>query len=422
MNRFNTYAQAREFVSSLAPRGIVPGLDAVRALCAALGDPQDKIKTIHIAGTNGKGSVGAFIASALMADGKSVGRYATPAVEEYREMITLNGGYISEEDYTETVSLVAEAVDEAEKKGFSPTAFEAETAAAFLYFRKKHCDYALIECGMGGLLDATNIIMKPAAAVITSISTDHTAFLGDTIEEIARNKAGIIKTGVPVFTAMQPEAALAEIRAAADSLTVTDDVRVTKEDIYGTHFDYRDTKDIYIPLAGAYQPQNAALAFEVCAYLGIDAGTVKRGFGDTKWNLRFQADSDGWIFDGAHNEGAALELRESVDRLLCGSRLLFVMGVFRDKAYERILEITAPAAEEIITVKPPGDRGLEAELLAAAAKKYCESVTAAESYADAVRIAAEKKYDNILVFGSLSFLSELKREKDRIYGKMSENN
>lgn len=422
MDRFNTYVQAREFVSSLEPRGIVPGLGSVRALCAALGDPQDRIKTIHIAGTNGKGSVGAFIAAALMADGKSVGRYATPAVEEYREIITLNGEYISGEDYTEAVSQVAKAVREVEKKGFSPTAFEAETAAAFLYFCKKRCDYALIECGMGGLLDATNIIKKPSAAVITSISTDHTAFLGDTIEEIAKNKAGIIKTGVPVFTAMQPEAALAVIRAAADTLTITGDVRVTKEDIYGTYFDYGDTNDIFIPFAGTYQPQNAAVAFEVCAYLGIDADIIKRGFRDTKWHLRFQADSDGWIFDGAHNEGAALELRASIDRLLKGKRLLFIMGVFRDKAYERILEIMAPAAEEIITVKPPTDRGLEAERLAAAAGKYCEKVNAANSYADAVRLAAEKKYDNILVFGSLSFLSELKREKDRIYGKMSENN
>ena len=426
MNKFKNYSEAREYTASLVSRGIAPGLETIGALCEALGNPQDKIKTIHIAGTNGKGSIGTFISYILQADKKSVGRYVSPAVSEYREIIRINNEYISEFEYTDIISEVAAAINTLEKQGIYPTSFEAETAAAFLYFAKKGCDYALIECGMGGALDATNIIKCPAAAVFASISMDHMSFLGNTLSEIARNKSGIIKPGTEVFTSIQSDEVLEVIREKSSSenvrLHIAEVPRIKEETIKGTVFDYGDTKDVFIPLAGVYQPYNASVAIELCKTLGVDEAAIKQGLRDTKWSFRFEADKDGWIFDGAHNEDAARQLRGSVDTLLKGRKIAYIVGVFRDKAYDRMLEIMAPAADMIYTVKPPTDRGLDAAELAEAAAKYTDKVSAARDMTDAIRLCAAGKYDNVLVFGSLSFLAHIKQEKELIYEQMSEDN
>ncbi len=419
------YNDAREYTASLTSRGIVPGLETIGALCSALGDPQDKIRTIHIAGTNGKGSVGAFIASVLRIAGYSIGRYVSPAVTEYREIIRVNDELISEEAYAKIIEKVKTAVAELETRGIYPTSFEAETAAAFLYFSEMNCDYALIECGMGGALDATNIIKSPNAAVITSISMDHMSFLGNSLSEIAANKAGIIKQGTTVFSAMQHEDAEKVIREKCAEknahLTFAKKPVVTSADVYGTHFIYNGM-ELYIPLAGAYQPDNAALAAEVCRFIGVDDDTLKKGLKETKWQLRFEADSDGWIFDGAHNADAAMKLKASLDTLLHGKRTAFIVGVFRDKAYDDILKITAPAADAIYTVKPPSERGLPSAELARVARRYCENTIDAVTTENAVKMCMNEDFDNVVVFGSLSFLARIKREKEFIYEQMSKDN
>lgn len=419
-----TYKEAREYIASLTARGIVPGLGSIKALCNELDNPQDKIRIIHIAGTNGKGSTGAFISSILQAAGYSAGRYVSPAVTEYREIIRINDEYITEAEYTEIIHEIKIAVEAVEKQEIYPTSFEAETAAAFLYFAKKNCDYALIECGMGGELDATNIIKSPLAEVITSIGMDHTAFLGDTIEEIAENKASIIKNGTAVFSAKQQteviEVLEEKCRENNAVLNVSDAPEIISSDLYGTRFNYKDLKDIEISLAGAYQPMNAALAIDLCMWLGIKRDTIIKGLRDTKWALRFECDSDGWIFDGAHNVPAASELAKSIKNLLKG-RNAYVIGVFADKAYEEILKLTAFGAERIYTVTAPGARGLDSEVLAQTARKYCSDVVNAATIENAVRLCAKENFDNIVVFGSLSFLSRIKQEKEKVYEKMSEN-
>lgn len=419
-----TYNQARDYVASLTLRGIVPGLTSIEALCDALDNPQDKIRTIHIAGTNGKGSTGAFISSILQSAGYSVGRYVSPAVTEYREIISINDEYISEEEYTSIMQKVSEAVKTAEEKRIYPTTFEAETAAAFLYFAEKKCDYVLIECGMGGELDATNIIKSPVAAVITSIGMDHTAFLGDTIEEIARNKAGIIKEGTAVFSSQQSEEVIAVLeekcREKNAALTVSEVPEIISSDTRGTRFNYRDLKDITIPLAGAYQPINAATAIDLCLRLGIGGDTIIKGLRDTKWALRFECDSDGWIYDGAHNKAAAGELAKSIKNLIKG-KTAYIIGVFADKDYEAILNLTAFGADRIYTVTAPGARGLDSEILAQTAQKYCKDVVNAGTTENAVRLCAKDDFDNVVVFGSLSFLNCIKQEKEKIYGEMSKN-
>ena len=358
----NTYTKAREYISGLTSRGIVPGLEPIKALCGELGNPQDKIKIIHIAGTNGKGSTGAFISSILRESGFSTGRYVSPAVTEYREIIRINDRYISEDEYTDIVSQVKTAIEKLEKREIYPTSFEAETAAAFLYFYINKCDYVLVECGMGGLLDATNLIKHPIAEVITQIDMDHMAFLGNTLEEIAQNKAGIIKNNTKVISAEQKEEARKVLMKKAEEthseIIFAEEPEVIRSDIKGTEFNYRSIKNIKISLAGTYQPYNAAAAIDLCVALGIDEDYIKKGLEKTRWQFRFEADENGWIYDGAHNPAAALQLRRTIDEILSNKRIAYIVGVFRDKAYDEILRITASAANAIYTVTPPTARGL----------------------------------------------------------------
>lgn len=420
----HTYKQARDYITSLSSRGIVPGLDAIYALCNELGNPQDKIRTLHIAGTNGKGSTGAFISGILRAAGYSVGRYVSPAVSEYCEIIRVNDAYISEDEYTEIVNEIEKAINAVEARGIYPTSFEAETAAAFLYFVKKKCDYSLIECGMGGELDATNIIKAPIAAVITSIGMDHAAFLGDTIEKIAQSKSGIIKENIPVFSARQTDSVMRAIIEKCieknAELTVAKVPEIVSADLKGTVFNYGGMENVKIPLAGAYQPMNAVLAIEVCKHLNIDGDTIMQGLRDTKWSLRFECDDDGWIFDGAHNVPAAKALVQSVKELLDG-RTAYIIGVFADKEYKKIIEVTSSGADRIYTVTAPGARGLDSSVLASVVRQYCTDTVDAVTTENAVRLCAKEGFDNVVVFGSLSFLDRIKHEKEKVYEEMSKN-
>lgn len=418
-----TYKQARKYIDSLTDRGIVPGLKSIKSLCEALGNPQDKIPTIHIAGTNGKGSTGAFVSSVMQAAKYRVGRYVSPAVTQYREIIRINNNYISETDYVEIINEIHTAIQMLEKQGIYPTAFEAETAAAFLYFANKNCDYALIECGMGGTLDATNIIKEPSAILITPIGMDHTKFLGNTIEEIAANKVGIIKANTKVFSALQCESALAVIknkcREMNTDLNICTSPQIVSQSLSSTQFNYR-SHSFSTALIGSYQPQNAALAIDLCKDLGIAWNTIADGIKNAKWQFRFECDCDGWIFDGAHNSHAATELAKSVKTLLNG-KTAYIIGVFADKDYDTILRLTACYADRIYTVTAPGKRGLDSALLSRTARKYCNDTIDAGTVKNAVKLCAESDFQNVVVFGSLSFLNDTKQEKEKIYGKMSEN-
>ena len=267
------YTQACGYVDSLGGRGIKPGLSGIRALCSALGDPQESLRTIHIAGTNGKGSTGAFIESILMSAGLSVCRFASPAVLSRTDMFTFGSKPVTEAEYAEAVSETAAASEILARSDIYPTSFETETAAAFLMFKKRAPDFAVIECGMGGRLDCTNVISRPAVSVITPVSIDHTAFLGSTAAEIAGEKAGIIKRGAPVVAAPQPDDAEAVIRRAAAGAmsplyTVSAPANVR---FYGdkTVFDTDSAKELVIRLLGGIQPVNAAAAAKTAAVLRL---------------------------------------------------------------------------------------------------------------------------------------------------------
>lgn len=419
------YLEAYEYIQSLTCRGIMPGLEVMSVLCDALGNPQKNLKIIHIAGTNGKGSVGAFISNIFMCAGFSVGRYVSPAVENPREIIQFNGSYISESEYAECTDIVKRACEKISALGMFPTSFEFETAMAFVFFYKKKCSYCVIECGLGGLLDATNIINTPEAAVITSIGMDHSVYLGNNISEIALNKSGIIKENGLVFSAHQKKEAANVISKICSEkqadLSICSKPEILISDISKTCFNYKDFKDLEIKLCGAFQPDNAVLALECCTKLGIDERFIRTGLKNTVWRYRFEITENNpyWIYDGAHNPDAAYSLRRSLDEYFPNKRLIFIIGVFKDKDYDTILSITAPYAYKIFTVTPASKRGLDSAILADKARKYCNNVIDAKNTHTAAALCSQEICDAVIIFGSLSFLKNIKKERSN--GKMQKN-
>lgn len=404
------YSQARKYIDSLRTRGIVPGLESIKKLCEALGNPQDNLRVIHIAGTNGKGSTGMFIESILRSAGKNVFRFSSPAVGNYLEMFTINGKNADENDYASCVEAIHKA--EYDSRGsLSFTVFEAETAAAFLLANKYSPDYAIIECGLGGRLDSTNIIKDPILSVITTISKDHTAFLGDTISEITFEKCGIIKSKAPVVSAAQQT----EAENVIQKICFEQNSKLSYIDI-PHNINYCSTKTTFylknnqysIRLLGSYQPQNAALAAKAAEALGIENEYIHRGLKSAYIPYRFERIGS-FILDGAHNPGAAKKLAKSVKIYLNKGKTAFICGVFKDKDYESISEITAGLADKVFTVSPPLPRGLDSAELCEVFKNHGADALSCETMEKAINKATAGNYDNILIFGSLSILDEAKK-------------
>lgn len=416
--------EAYEFIDSLDGLGIVPGLDGIRELCARLGNPQEGLKFVHIAGTNGKGSVSAFIAAALRAAGYRVGRYISPVIYEYREKIQVNDRYITRKALCQGLERIKEACGGMVAAGLRhPTAFEIETALAFLYFQEKECDIVVLETGMGGLTDATNIIENTLVAVLASISMDHMKFLGDSLEKIAVQKAGIIKRGCHVASLRQEPAAMRVIEERASEagcgLTVADPANAghVRYGLEKQRFDYGGYKNVEISLAGRYQIDNAVLALEALEALAkkgfpVREDRLRQGFLEARWPGRFTviARRPYFVADGAHNEDAAKRLAESLQFYFAKKRIVYIMGMFRDKEYEKVIALTQGLASQIITVAAPGNpRALSSYELAQAVLKYHPDVTAADSLEEAVETAylMAERDDVIVAFGSLAFLGRL---------------
>ena len=436
------YEEARSFIDRISASGSVLGLEAVTRLLDLLGNPQDELKFIHIAGTNGKGSVLAYLLTVLEKAGYRVGRYNSPTLFSYRERIQVNGTDIGREAFAELATQVSDAMDEMKQRGWElPTVFEAETAISFLYFRQQRCDLVLLETGMGGRQDATNVIRTPVLTALASISMDHMEYLGGTIAEIAWNKAGIFKPGVPVISTQQPQEAEEVIACEAEKLGCpctfvrTRDIRELESAVDRQRFTYRvqgpsrsaesgaaenpcvTFENVEIHLAGRHQLENAALALEcVCALraLGyaVSDEALRAGLRETVWRGRFTpvCREPLVILDGAHNPDAALRLRDAVTKYFADRKKYYIFGVFSDKEYDKIIEITARLAEHIFAVETPDNpRALPAQELAKAVRRVNPSVEAAESIAEAVQKSFQlaEPDDVILAFGSLSFLAEV---------------
>jgi len=446
------YQEARNFIEQTTRFGSVLGLNNMRVLMEALGNPQDEIKIIHIAGTNGKGSVGAYLASILKKAGCKVGRYCSPAVFSPLECWQYDGRNITEEEYALYMSQVKNACDIVISKGIQPTVFEVETAMAFVYFKAMQVDFLLLETGLGGETDATNIIKNPVACVFTTISRDHMQFLGETLTEIASVKAGIIKKGALVFSAYQElevEQVLNQKYAVvngADSdelnsvsvnnkICFVDEKQLTlisqKPD--ELKFIYKG-KTYTTYMAGLYQMKNVALVIEIARKIFLELPEmsgiqipdsdvmleektqeriIEYGIENTSWPGRFEVVGENplFIIDGAHNKDAVKQLAATVENYFTNQPINFIIGILADKEHEEMLEVMMPFANRVYTITPPNPRGLDAKILAEEVSRLhsdvicCGSIE--EAIADAVSHSREEKCP-LLAFGSLSYLGNLK--------------
>lgn len=418
------YQEAMEYIENCAGYGIVPGLETINELLRRLEHPENSLKFIHIAGTNGKGSTLAFVSEALSTNGYKVGRYVSPTIFEYRERFQIQGKPISKAQVARLMTEVSVHADAMSEEGFShPTPFEIETAMAFLLFAEKNCDFVVLETGMGGMLDATNVVKNTLVAVINTIAMDHCAYLGDTLEKIATHKAGIIKKDCIVVSSEQTQEVknvinkIAEEKKAREVIFVDNtQIKKTKFDLNKTMFSYGDWNKMEIGLLGTYQVKNAVLAlevFDVLKELGIPLkdNKIREGMRNAVWPARFQMlDKKPYFFvDGAHNPQAAQELRDSIQFYFTNRKIIYIIGVFRDKEYEKVIETTCDLATHIITVaKKANNRALPAYELAQEVVKVNPMVTVADSIEEAVELAylLADKETVIIAFGSLAYLGD----------------
>ena len=425
-------------IEELKKRGSVPGLDSIEGLLEELGHPEDNLKIVHIAGTNGKGSIFAYLSSILIAAGFKVGRYISPTISCYEERFQINGEYITKDKLARLYNIVEEAMKrEEEKTGLKPTLFEVETAISFLYFKEEKVDYALIEVGMGGRMDATNVIRHPELTVISSISYDHQAFLGDTLEEIAWQKAGIIKESCPVVLSENSDEVCKVIEQEATKKKVKcieikpTDYEVLSETPYGSTFLWKEQR-YETKLPGRHQVSNAVTALAASEYLfrkdyeknnarkaiakKLDEMNVKSaqqgGIIRTCWPGRLEVLKKEPLFyrDGAHNPDGAKKLAAFLQKYFTNKKIIYIMGVLKDKEYKKMLRYLMPMAKEVYVFKPNNERGLSAQILADTIKEVADVSVTIESDVNAAvfRALDTAKPDDVLVAcGSLSFMEEM---------------
>ena len=365
------YTESLEYIHSINWCFCKPGLERIAELCHRLGDPQKNLKFVHIAGTNGKGSTSSMLESVLRAAGYKTGLYTSPYIRQFNERMRINGENIADDELASITSDIRPIADSMTDK---PTEFELITAVAFEYFCRNKCDIVVLEAGMGGRLDSTNIIDTSVLSIITGISLDHTAFLGDTVAKIAAEKAGIIKQGVPVlFGGSDDEArdVIAKIAAQMSACFRQVDYRklsVKDMTLLGTTFDFSEYKDMQIALLGEYQPRNAAIVLSAIDILrregfSIPEKSVREGLAAARWAARFEVISKDplVIFDGAHNaEGISAAVR-SIKRYFGDEKVYVLSGVLKDKDYHAIAKDISSIASHAFTMTPDNPRALASE-------------------------------------------------------------
>ena len=421
-----TYEEALSYIHSVDWKGSRPGLERISELWEKLGHPERELGLIRVAGTNGKGSVSAMLDSILRAAGYRVGLFTSPYIERFNERIRLGGEDISDEDLardTETVMRCAEEMED------SPTEFELITAIAFVYYRRMGCDCVVLECGLGGRLDSTNVITTPVLSVITGIALDHCAILGDTTEKIAAEKAGIVKPGVPVLLGEADEGAAAVVRKKAEEagspFVRVDYSRISdvRASLTGTSFRFGE-EEVSTALTGVYQSRNTALVLTAVDLLReagfrLSPEAVREGLCRVRWKARFEVlrqKDPLLIYDGAHNPqgiaGAAENIRTLLSPLTEDGRVGLLMGVMADKDHRDMIRTLSEYAAFAVTVRPDNARSLDPER---AAEEFRACGAEAESFDDlneAVRCAAERARVRgipLICLGSLYMYADVKR-------------
>ena len=389
----SSYNDALKYLDWLCVFGIKEGLERIKELTAALGEPQNFYRTIHVAGTNGKGSVCAMLAEILKAQGLRVGLFTSPHLESYCERIKINGENISESDFAEMIFRVKAC-------NVIATHFEVLTAAAFEYFRARAVDIAVIEVGLGGTLDSTNVI-TPELSVITNVALDHENILGD-LESIARNKAGIIKENIPVVTGATGKP-LEIIRAVA---------KEKNSPLYEINPYNLKPKTYNLSLRGDYQKINAAIAIKAAEILGIDGETICAALKCVKWAGRFEVieNSSGvYVIDGAHNPHGALALRESLDKNFPHGKRVWVFGALHDKNFDEMIKILFRAEDYVIVTPPDSERAASTEILCKTLRKYHISCAAVEDNIEAVDKLKNSSADIKIIAGSLYLIGKVRK-------------
>jgi len=423
-----TYEEALTYLEDTSSFGIKPGLERIRALLQALGNPERDYKIIHVTGTNGKGSVTTYISYALFTSGLRVGRFTSPHLESYTERIEINDVQISKDAFGELISRVRQGVEQIIADGVEPpTQFEILTAAAFLFFKEQGVDYAVIEAGLGGLLDSTNVV-KSIVSVITNVTLDHQAYCGDTVEEIAKHKAGIIKEGIPVVTAAQGgplgviEEAAKEKHAplyifnrkfGIDSRSVVPGgqiMTISAVDVAPAM--------LFTTMAGVHQSVNLACALQAVRLImeqddAISEETMREGFARATWAGRFEikkALDRTFIFDGAHNVAGAESFNMTYQELFEDKPKTIVMAILSDKDENGIIREVVKPKDTVIAVAAPTPRTEIPEQLVENVRQCVKHVVAqtGESVSDALELALRSTQagDNIVVCGSLYILGE----------------
>ena len=414
------YTEALEYIHSICWTFTKPGLERISALCEKLGNPQDELKFIHVAGTNGKGSFCSMIDSVLRAAGYKTGLFTSPYIKVFNERMQFCGENIDDNELAEITEYVKPYADSMEDK---PTEFELITAIGFEYFKRKKCDVVILEAGMGGRLDSTNIIKSSLLSVITGISLDHTAFLGNTVEKIAAEKAGIIKENGSVLFGGNAKSVEEVIKAKAAVMGADyhfadkSSLNIVASDLTGSTFNYLGYKEVSLPLLGLYQPSNAAnvlCALEILKAKGftVSEKAVREGLLAARWPARFEIISRDplIIFDGAHNPEGIETAVTSIKRYFGDQKVCILTGVMRDKDYNYIAGKFAEISDRAFTITPENPRALPAEEYAKVLDGVGIQATSYASVADALDEA--KKYAKetntaLLCLGSLYMYCEV---------------
>lgn len=414
--------EAMEIIKSTSHLGSRPGTERLKNLLTLMGNPQESLKYIHVAGTNGKGSTCTMIANILKESGYRVGLFTSPYLEKMNEQIQINNEMISEDDLTYIALEVKKCMHGLTQEQM-PTEFEIITAIAFLYFNKQRCDFVVLETGLGGSLDATNVISSKEVAVITNIGIDHTQFLGNDIHDIAMHKAGIICKGCIAVSYEQTSEVSKVLEEQCEQCSApfmyADFSKITliNSSIKGQSFSYDDYKNLFLPLLGEHQLKNAAVAIETVKALKqkgymVSETAIYEGLSHVFWPARFEClHEKPFVFlDGGHNTQCVNEFIKIINQYFKDKKIIFVTGVMADKDYHAMFQLLAPYAREFIAVQPMNERALSLSSLYRVLEQYCPRVYGCDSVEEGIKLSMQHAHadDIICAIGSLYMAGEIR--------------
>ena len=415
MNRI----EAIEFIENRPWQGSSLGMERMEELMNILGNPQKGLKYVHVAGTNGKGSTCAMMTSILLKAGYKVGTFISPHLVNYEERFCVNNVPICEKEFTRLVEKVKNASKEL---SFTPRVFEILTAIGFLFFKKEKCDVVVLEVGMGGRLDATNVIENSLVSILMNIGLEHTEILGDTLGKIANEKAGIIKENGNVVAYDNTDEVIKAFKKKAKEknakITVCDfnKIEILKEGRRGQIFNYKNYKNVELSLLGRHQFYNAVVVIEACKILkskgyNITSKNIKEGLREANWNARLSllTTEPLFILDGAHNPQCAVALKESLPKLLNGKKAVMLCGMLKDKDYKSVMDMMIPFAKEFVCLTPDSTRALKGEELAKVLKKKKQKAVSVSSVKEGIEVALTEAGEKgmVVAFGSLYLAGDI---------------